>query len=120
MKKLIFVAFLSLVAFNSHANDSERISALEKELNAMKIRLTKVESLLVDSSATQLPLAKKDGWKSLSNWRSLKTGMNPSEVKDILGEPQRIKGGEITFWYYQNGSSVTFMSDKVYSWTEPR
>jgi hypothetical protein len=118
MKKLIIVAFFSLVAFNSHANDGERISALEKEINAIKLRLAKVEA--VEVSASALPLATKDGWKLLSNWRTLKTGMSPSEVRGILGEPHRIKGGEIATWYYQNGSSVTFMSDKAYSWTEPR
>ncbi len=120
MKKLIIVAFLSLVAFNSHANDGERITALEKEINAIKLRLAKVEASLVESSVSALPLATKDGWKLLSNWRTLKTGMSPSEVRGILGEPHRIKGGEIATWYYQNGSSVTFMSDKAYSWTEPR
>lgn len=120
MKKIIFLGFLSLVSFNSFANNSERIAELEKEINAINIRLAKVESLLIDSSSAQISIAKKDGWKSLSSWRNLKTGMSPSEVKVILGEPHRIKGGEITFWYYQNGSSVTFMSDKLYSWTEPR
>jgi hypothetical protein len=120
MKKLIFVAFLSLVAFNSHANDSERISELEKEINAIKLRLAKVEASPVDSSVSGLPLATKDGWKQLSNWRTLKTGMSPIEVKNILGEPHRVRGGELTFWYYQNSSSVTFLSDKLHAWTEPR
>jgi len=118
MKKLIIVAFFSLVAFNSHANDGERISALEKEINAIKLRLAKVEA--VEVSASVLPLATKDGWKLLSNWRTLKTGMSPSEVRGILGEPHRVRGGELTFWYYQNSSSVAFLSDKLHAWTEPR
>jgi len=120
MKKLIIVALLSLVAFNSYANDGERISALEKEINAIKLRLAKVEALPAESSVSALQLATKDGWKLLSNWRTLKTGMSPSEVRSILGEPHRVRGGEIASWYYQNGSSVTFMSDKAYSWNEPR
>ena len=120
MKKLVTVALLSLVAFNSNANDGERISALEKEINAIKLRLAKVEALPVETSVSALPLATADGWKLLSNWRTLKTGMSPIEVKNILGEPHRVRGGEIATWYYQNGSSVTFMSDKAYSWTEPR
>ncbi len=120
MKKLIVVALLSLVTFNSHANDGERISALEKEINAIKLRLAKVEALPIDSSSSVLPLTTKDGWKSLSNWRALKTGMSPIEVKNILGEPHRVRGGDLTFWYYQNGSSVIFLSEKVNAWTEPR
>ena len=120
MNKLIIVGLLSLVALNSHANDGERISALEKEINEIKLRLAKVESLVTNSGGVPLPAATKNGWKSLSNWRSLKTGMNQDEVKRLLGEPHRIVGGDVSFWYYSNGASVTFMSDKTYSWSEPR
>ncbi len=66
------------------------------------------------------PVQTGDGWKALTNWRSLKSGMSPSDVRAVLGEPDRVKGGDVAFWYYTNGGNVTFISDKVTSWTEPR
>jgi hypothetical protein len=29
-------------------------------------------------------------------------------------------GGNVVFWYYQNEGRVTFMSEKLYQWTEPK
>lgn len=120
MKKLFICLFLFLITLNSNADDGQRILRLEKELSVIKDRLAKVESLTVDSGASPSNLARVDGWKSLSNWRSLRTGMSAIEVANILGQPHRVRGGDVAFWYYQNDSYVTFMSDKVHSWSEPR
>lgn len=121
MKKLIIVGFLFLTTPIIYANDGERISDLEKQVNEVRLRLARIESLLVNQGGSQLPLTtNKDGWRLLSSWRTLKTGMPPNDVKSILGEPHRVKGGDVAFWYYSNGSSVTFISDKLHSWTEPR
>jgi hypothetical protein len=61
-----------------------------------------------------------EGWKSVSNWRKLKTDMEYDEVRMILGEPHRIDGGGVARWYYQNGGKATFIGDKLQSWEEPR
>ncbi len=61
-----------------------------------------------------------EGWKSVSNWRKLTTDMRYSDVKNILGEPYQVDGGNIARWYYQNGGEVVFMGNKVYQWNEPR
>jgi len=45
--------------------------------------------------------------------------MKPSVVRSILGEPQKINGGQVVFWYYKKGGVVTFMDGKVHSWGEP-
>ena len=45
--------------------------------------------------------------------------MKPSVVRSILGEPQKINGGQLAFWHYKKGGKVTFMNGKVYSWKEP-
>jgi hypothetical protein len=45
--------------------------------------------------------------------------MSYDEVRAILGEPFRIKGGNIAFWYYENRGDVTFYEHKVKSWSEP-
>lgn len=61
-----------------------------------------------------------EGWKSVSNWRKLKSGMGYDEVRKILGEPHRIEGGIVARWSYQNGSKATFVSDELQSWEEPK
>ena len=61
-------------------------------------------------------------WHEVANWRKLKRGMNYAQVSNILGEPDKISGGEVATWNYKGKTgyaSVTFMSDELYSWNEP-
>jgi len=121
LKRIAIIGFLSLaVPFSSYANDSDRINQLEKELQEIKLRLTKLESLLSNPSKAQELVTSGDGWKSVVNWRKLSRGMDPSDVRKILGEPHRVEGGPFTRWYYQNDGTVTFHDEKVYRWEEPR
>ena len=56
----------------------------------------------------------KPGWEDPNNWRKLKIGMSPYEVKAILGEPHKIDISVSTYsdtesWYWNYYSkSVTF------------
>jgi outer membrane protein assembly factor BamE (lipoprotein component of BamABCDE complex) len=119
--KMIAIACLPLTfAFSSYAQSGDRTEQLEKEIQEIKLRLSNLEAAQGKSSANPKPVQTGDGWKALTNWRSLKSGMSPSDVRAVLGEPARVKGGDVAFWYYTNGGSVTFISDRVTSWTEPR
>jgi len=121
IKTIIIIGFLSLAApINSYANDSDRIDQLEKEMQQIQLRLSKLESLLSNTSNAQTPVTSGEGWKSVMNWRKLATDMSPSDVQNILGEPDRADGGVVATWYYQNGGTITFMRGKVYHWTEPQ
>ena len=115
----LLVAILCLSFSNSYAGDSERISRLEKEVEELQGKIKSIEKILTQKS-TQNSIATSEGWKNISNWRSLKNGMSYEEVRAILGEPQRIDGGEVAFWRYPNQGRITFMQDKLYSWVEPR
>ena len=121
IKKFALIGCLTLVGgFNAHAQDTNRISQLEQEIQSIKLRLSKLESAQgIQPDAPKAP-ANSDGWKSLSSWRQLSTGMTPNDVRRILGEPSRVNGGEVATWYYQNRGYVTFMSEKLYSWGEPK
>ena len=120
-KKIALLGFLSLfVAFSANAHESDRIEQLEKEIQELKLRVTKLESLLSDSNKAQELVTTSEGWKSVVNWRKLSTDMETSDVRNILGEPGRVDGGRFTTWYYQNGGSVVFLEGKVYKWMEPR
>ena len=120
IKTITIIGFLSLfIAFNSYADDSDRIDKLEKEVQELKLRISKLESLLSNPAAAQDVVTSSDGWKSIANWRKLTTGMAPSDVRKILGEPQRGVGGDLAIWYYQNGGMVYYFVGKVERWEEP-
>ena len=121
IKTVTILVFLSLgVAFNSYADDSDRIDRLEKEVQELKLRISKIESLISDYSKSKELAPSHEGWKSVSNWRELTTDMSEGDVRKILGEPYRVEGGVIATWYYRNDGEVGFYQGKVDSWTEPR
>lgn len=111
--------FLSFT-LNCFANDGERITQLEKEVQELKQRLSKLEAPQSVSINQQRHITTGEGWKSLANWRSLKKGMSYDEVRAILGEPARVQGGNFTLWFYSNRSNVDFYEDKLHGWSEPR
>jgi hypothetical protein len=120
IKTIAIVGFLSLaVAFNSYAQDSDRIGQLEKEMQELKLRVSKLESLLSNPGKAHELVPSGEGWKSVVNWRKLATGMDPRDVRQILGEPDRIDGGTIETWQYQNGGTIVFFKGKVDRWMEP-
>lgn len=121
VKTISFIAFLSLaVAFNANAHDSDRINQLEKEIQEIKFRLSKLESFPSNPSNAQEPATSVDGWKSVLNWRKLAQGMSTSDVRRILGEPHTVDGGSLVHWQYQNGGRITFFDGRVERWNEPR
>lgn len=120
-KTITIIGFLLLaVAFNANAQDIDRTDQLEKEVREIKLRLSRLESLLSNPSKPLEHVISGDGWKSVMNWRMLTTDMDYTAVQKILGEPHKVDGGQTAFWYYQNGGEVIFMQGKVYQWREPR
>lgn len=121
IKKITGICCLFVtVAYTANAQDADRTERLEKEVQEIKLRLSKLESLLSNTSKANERVTSGDGWKSVMNWRRLTTNMDYRDVQIMLGEPYRVDGGEIATWYYQNGSEVTFMQGKVFQWREPR
>ena len=121
IKTITIIVFLSLVvSFNSYADDSARIAQLEKEVQELKLRISKLESLLSNSNTAQEVVTSSEGYKYIANWRKLTTGMGYSDVRRILGEPERVDGGSIAEWYYPNGGEVIFQRNKAWQWREPR
>ena len=121
VKTIIVAGLLSLVvAFNANAQDDHRIDQLENDIQELKLRISKLESILSSPSSGQEIVPSSEGWKSIANWRKLSTDMDTSDVQKILGEPHRVDGGGVAIWYYQNDGRVVFMNGKVSRWMEPR
>lgn len=124
VKTISFIGLLSLAfALNANAHDGDRVALMEREIQEIKLRLLKLESLLSNQSNpsnAQEPVTSDDGWKSVMNWRKLYKDMSTSDVRKILGEPHRIDGGTLAQWHYPNGGRIVFYEGKVDHWNEPR
>ena len=120
IKTILIIVLLSFgIAFNSHADDRDRINQLEKDVQELAHRVSKLESLLGNPNVDQEVATSSEGYKSIANWRKLRTGMGYSDVRKILGEPRHVDGGSIAEWYYPNGGKVIFQRDKAWQWEEP-
>lgn len=120
MRSLILAISLPLIALNSLAGDSDRIALLEKEVQEIKLRLTNLEAPQRKVNRESMPASSSAGWKSVDSWRALKIGMQPDDVRKILGEPARIDGGLVAYWVYPSSGEVTFVRDQLSQWREPR
>ena len=116
----VLLTSLLAISFSACAEDTNRIERLEREIQALKQRLSRIEAQQTVAPAEPKAADTTEGWRSLSAWRELKTGMSPSKVREILGGPSRIDGGDIAFWHYPNRGSAVFMDEKLFQWTEPR
>ena len=114
------IMMLFIIPLISYANDSDRIDALEQQIQELRIRVSELELAILRKNDDKGYSNLEDGWKSKTNWRMLTTGMSTNDVEDILGEPQRVDGGNVMAWYYENSGRVIFIEKRVSGWSEPR
>lgn len=121
LRTIVLVGLLSFgIALDVYADDSgRRIDRLEKDVQELKLRLSELESLLSHPGDGQKVITNGAGWESVANWRKLTTDMGYDDVEQILGKPERVKGGNVAHWHYPNRGRVTFFLGKVNSWSEP-
>ena len=106
-----FVPAVALGQATSPDSLLRRIELLEERVRELEA-LVKVEP----SRAQPVPDSRK--WKDLANWRQLRLGMKPDEVRKLLGEPERVDAGPVTWWRWPD-AHVHFMDGKVSGWSEP-
>jgi len=102
-----------------------RIEILERATADLDRRVGALEAVIKSAPSQGQSIPSSTKWQDLANWRRLREGMKMDEVRALLGEPDRVEGGPITFWYWVDANAhvyakVDFESGKVMGWTEPR
>ena len=131
--KMLIGFFLVVYCIQNSAlaqqNETEVIKAkvekLKQKVAKLESRVAQLEKVLLSNEnirSSSQRIVNSDKWNNRQNWRKLERGMSKAEVKQILGEPDRIDAGSVTYWHYSDiftSGDVTFMDGKVYGWSEP-
>ena len=115
---LVFCALIYATASAQSLDD--RIRELERRVDQLEKQAAPPAASVSASKSLSSP---SEGWRQRENWRSLKRGMTESDVRSILGEPQKID----TFpswsnWRYPDGGSTRFTGQdgRLDGWSESR
>jgi len=95
---------------------SRKVQALETAFRSLQSRVDALERSMNANGA----VPQSTGSTTKAVWRTLREGMSESDVRRILGEPDRLNGGASALWIYANGGTVSFASGRVIIWSEPR
>lgn len=104
---------------------TQRLSELEQRIDELEKKpATTINKTTVIRTKSSLPVPTNPGeWQDTTNWIHLKVGYNYEEVRELLGEPLKIRGGSSEYWYYTDkkldGPHVKFLFKKVNSWKPP-
>jgi outer membrane protein assembly factor BamE (lipoprotein component of BamABCDE complex) len=118
MKIIIVVGFMATITcVLGYAKETRE--QLTEKVELLETRVKALEKVLLDNSSNGKQLAPEK-----QQWRKLRKGMKPGEVRELLGEPERIEAGFQTRWYYfsdETGGYVIFdRENEVYGWDEPQ
>ena len=102
----------------STASLLRRIEVLERVNADLEQRVRALESLIKSEPSQGQSIPTSTRWRDLANWRRLRRGMSMNDVRALLGEPERVDAGFITFWRWPDGD-VHFVDGKVDGWSEP-
>jgi len=103
----------------------------QRYINQLDERVSGIEKLLTDENNLQKISETPHAAASINtkkmkeiNWRNIRQGMSPSEIRDILGEPDNIyKGENSSSYFYETGriDGVIYFdrNNKTERWDEP-
>ncbi|PYO45218.1 MAG: hypothetical protein DMD33_00200 [Gemmatimonadetes bacterium] len=103
----------------STASLLRRIEVLERANTDLEQRVRELEAVIKSQPTQGQPIPASTRWRDLANWRRLHLGMKMDEVRELLGEPERVEAGYVTYWRWTD-ANVSFISGKLEGWSEPR
>ncbi len=102
----------------STASLLRRIELLERANADLERRVRELEALIKREPSRAQPIA-SGNWQDISNWRQMRKGMKPDQVRALLGEPVRVDAGHRTYWRWPD-ADVYFDDGRLAGWSEPR
>lgn len=104
----------------STSSDSLRrqVVLLERRTTDLEQRVLELEGLIKVERPRDRRSSTSPNWRDVQNWRRLRLGMTEDNVRALLGEPERVVAGPLTYWYWAD-ANVYFISGKLEGWSEP-
>jgi len=102
---------------------AQQIERLERKVSVLEQRVGDLEALIKAEPSRARPMPEPAKWRDVGNWRQLRRAMAMDQVRDLLGEPDRVRtNGPITHWTWGEAGegSLQFYDDGLDSWSEPR
>jgi hypothetical protein len=102
-----------------------RVEKLEQLVGQLQRRVADLESQIQGRQERKQPVVAKGNWREIGSWRDLRRGMTMEQVRELLGEPERVDAGPVLiYWRWGEpllGGSVSFDTDtnRVTGWAEP-
>jgi outer membrane protein assembly factor BamE (lipoprotein component of BamABCDE complex) len=111
----------AVAAGQSISADSLRrqVDLLERRTTDLERRVRELEALIKVEPSRDRRVSTSPNWRDLQNWRRLRLGMTEDEVRALLGDPERVDAGPVTYWHWTD-ANVYFMRGKLEGWSEPR
>lgn len=118
---LTAISIPAVVAGQSISADSLRrqVDLLDRRTSDLELRVRELEALIKVEPSRDRRVSTSPNWRDLQNWRRLRLGMTDDEVRALLGEPESVDAGPVTYWHW-TGANVYFMDGKLRGWSEPR
>ena len=128
---LILFLFFIVVPGQSWAQQAKladlqrRVEKLEQLVGQLQRQVADLQSQTQGRQQQAQPVVPKGNWHELANWRHLQRGMTMDQVRELLGEPEKVVAGPVLiFWRWgesPHGGEVSFDADtnKVVGWSEP-
>lgn len=98
----------------------DRVRELERRVEQLEKQVAQPASSV---GAPKPEASQPDGWRHRESWRLLRHGMTESDVRSILGVPQKVDANPIVIrWDYSGGGSAEFevRDGRLRGWREPR
>lgn len=95
-----------------------RIELLELKNSNLEFRVRELETIIRTKPFRGQPVTTSANARDLQNWRRLRQGMSMDDVRALLGEPERVEGGSVTWWHWVN-ANVYFIDGNLEGWSEP-